>query len=268
MPPGPVDIQDRVVIATGATGALAGAAARHLAAQGAIVAFLSRDIDRARAAADGLDRAEAFACEITDRSSLESVRDELLASHGRIDGLVNGAGGNLPGATVGPGASVFDLDLDDYDAVIDLNLKGTLLPSLVFGAAMAARGAGSIVNFSSATSAQALTRVLGYSNAKAAVDNLTRWLATDLARKHGDGIRVNAVCPGFFIGKQNRALLLNEDGSLTERGSQIIAKTPMGRFGEAPEVCGAIQFLLSDAARFVTEQVISIDGGFGIFTGV
>jgi len=266
------NLEGRVILVTGATGALAGTAARYLVREGAEVIFLSRSRERIDAAVseaqEGGGRAFGLPCSVTDREGLEGVCDTVLERYGRIDALINGAGGNQVGATIGPDQSVFDLNLEDYDQVLDLNLKGTLIPSLVIGKVMAEQKQGVIINFSSASSLQALTRVLGYSNAKAAVDNLTRWMAVDFARKYGDAIRVNAVCPGFFIGKQNRALLLNEDGTPTERGQQIINKTPMGRFGEAPEVSGAIHFLLSDASRFMTGQVLHVDGGFGIFTGV
>ena len=196
------------------------------------------------------------------------VRDEILEVFGQVDGLVNGAGGNRPGATVGPSEPLFGLDLTEYRQVLDLNLTGTLIPTLLFGENMAAHRSGSIINFSSAASAQAVTRVLGYSNAKAAVENLTRWLAVELAQRYGDGLRVNAVVPGFFIGNQNRALLLNPDGSRTERGERIIKNTPMGRFGEADEIFGAIHYLLAPASRFVTGTVLTIDGGFGCYSGV
>ncbi len=274
MPPpnGLFSIQGQVVIVTGATGALAGSAARYLAQQGATVVLISRSGDKIEQAvaaltAEGLS-ASGHACDVTDRPGLQAAAEAVLARYGRIDGLVNGAGGNRPGANIGPNQSLFDLNLDDYDTVLDLNLKGTLLPSLVFGQSMVTAGRGSIVNFSSASSTHALTRVLGYSNAKAAVDNLTRWMATEFALRHGDGLRVNAVCPGFFIGDQNRALLLAEDGSLTARGQKIIANTPMGRFGEAPEVNGAIHYLLSPASSFVTGTILTIDGGFNAFSGV
>lgn len=266
------DISGKVIVVTGATGALAGAAAQHLVGAGAKVALLSRSqgkLDACVAATKDLPgEAIAVACDVTDKAGLEAAAKTIVDKFGRIDALVNGAGGNMPGATISPDKTVFDLDLADYDQVMNLNLKGTLLPSLVFGKIFAEQKRGIIVNFSSASSAQALTRVLGYGNAKAAVDNLTRWMATDFAQKFGDSIRVNAVCPGFFVGDQNRKLLLNEDGTPTARGQQIVSKTPMGRFGDAPEVCGAIHFLLSDAANFITGQVIHIDGGFGIYTGV
>ena len=263
------DLTGKVYAVTGATGALAGAAAQHLIQQGAKVAFISRSQGKLDKAIEGLgENAASFPCDVTDKEALEKTCAAILDRFSQIDGLINGAGGNMPGATISPDKTVFDLEPEAYEQVLKLNLQGTLLPSLVFGAYFAERGKGVIVNFSSASSAQALTRVLGYSNAKAAVDNLTRWMATDFAQKFGDKIRVNAVCPGFFVGDQNRALLLNEDGSPTPRGKQIIDKTPMGRFGEADEVCGAIHFLLSDAAKFITGQIIHMDGGFGIYTGV
>ncbi|MGF1531410.1 MAG: SDR family oxidoreductase [Puniceicoccaceae bacterium] len=271
MPQNLFDLSGQVIVVTGSTGALAGAVARHLVENQAEVVFLGRSEEKLAQTLSSLGNptnATPFACDVTDRDGLQEVRQAVLDKFGRIDGLINGAGGNMPGATIPPGKTVFDLDLADYDQVLELNLKGTLIPSLVFSEPMVSAARGSIINFSSASSAQALTRVLGYSNAKAAVDNLTRWMATDFAKKGLSNLRVNAVCPGFFIGDQNRALLLNSDGSLTERGQQIVAKTPMGRFGEADEVCGAVHFLLSPASKFVTGQILSIDGGFGIYTGV
>lgn len=263
------NLNDKVYAVTGASGALAGAAARYLAQNGASVAFISRSQSKLDLAVKGLGPEVAtFSCDVTDRKALKTTLALILERFGRIDGLINGAGGNMPGATISPDETVFDLDFNDYEKVLRLNLSGTLLPSLVFGEYFAECKQGAIINFSSASSQQALTRVLGYSNAKAAVDNLTRWMATDFAQKFGDGIRVNAVCPGFFVGDQNRSLLLNADGSTTNRGQQIINNTPMGRFGDAQEICGAIHYLLTDASRFVTGQVLHIDGGFGIYSGV
>lgn len=263
------NLKNKVYAVTGASGALAGTAARYLAQSGARVAFISRSQSKLDAAVKNLGSEVAtYTCDVTDREALEKTFALILERFGRIDGLINGAGGNMPGATISPGATVFDLDFNDYEKVLELNLSGTLLPSLVFGEYFAKCKQGVIVNFSSASSQQSLTRVLGYSNAKAAVDNLTRWMATDFAQKFGDGIRVNAVCPGFFVGDQNRSLLLNADGSTTDRGRQIINNTPMGRFGDAQEICGAIHYLLTDASRFVTGQVLHIDGGFGIYSGV
>ena len=266
------DLRGQVIVVTGATGVLAGVAARYLLSRGARLALLSRNPDKVAATvadfATVSPDVRGFACDVTDREAVLRARDAVLAAFGRVDGLVNGAGGNMPGAVIPPDKSLFDLKLSDYQAVLDLNLTGTLIPTLAFGETMAARRTGSIVNFSSASSAQAITRVLGYSNAKAAVDNLTRWFATEFAQRHGDGIRVNAVMPGFFIGEQNRALLLNPDGTRTPRGDRIVRNTPMGRFGEADEVCGAIHYLLAPASKFVTGTVLAVDGGFACYSGV
>ena len=187
---------------------------------------------------------------------------------GRIDVLINAVGGNLPGATIPDHQSIFDLQESDFDQVIDLNLKGTVLPSMVFGKTMSEQGSGAIVNYSSMAVDRVITRVVGYSAAKAAMENFTRWMAVEMALKFGDGIRVNAIAPGFFIGKQNKALLLNEDGSLTERGQKIINNTPMKRFGNPEELSGAIHFLCSDSASFVTGVVLPVDGGFNAYSGV
>ena len=268
------DLSDRVVLVTGATGALAGSAADYLAAQGARVAYLGRRRDRldaalARCRAATRDaRCLGLVADVLDREALERARDETLGTWGRVDALLNGAGGNLPGATIPPEKTFFDLDFESFRAVVDLNLHGTVLPSLVFGPAMVEGGRGAIVNFSSAASSQAVTRVVGYSAAKAGVDSLTRWLAVEMARRTGGTVRVNAIVPGFFVGEQNRRLLLNEDGSPTERGRLIVRNTPFGRFGEADELHGAIHYLLADASRFVTGTLLAVDGGFGAFSGV
>lgn len=265
-------VKDRVIVVTGATGALAGTTAKYLVAEGAKVVFVSRTqskIDAMVESCSGLEgEALGIACDVTDQSAVEAMANQVMAQYGRVDGLVNGAGGNMPGAVVGPDASLFDLDLGDYGKVLDLNLQGTLVPSLVVAEKMVAAGRGSIVNFSSMAARPVITRVLGYSNAKAAIDNLTKWLAVELAKRHGEGVRVNAVAPGFFVGEQNRALLLNPDGTPTDRGQRIVYKTPMGRFGESDEVVGAVHYLLADASKFVTGDVLAIDGGFSAFSGV
>ncbi|MCH6254919.1 SDR family oxidoreductase [Puniceicoccaceae bacterium K14] len=266
------NIKGKVIAVTGATGALAGGTAKYLLSEGATVIFLSRNLEKVNATVESArtisEQAYGYACDVLDEARIREVKDDIIAQFGRIDALVNGAGGNMPGATISPDKTVFDLAISDYDSVMDLNLKGTLLPSLVFGEEMVKQKAGSIVNFSSMSSEQVITRVLGYSNAKAAVDNLTRWMATDFAQKFGDKIRVNAVAPGFFIGDQNRKLLTNEDGSYTERGQQVISNTPMGRFGEANEIYGAIHYLLCEASRFVTGTTLNVDGGFSVYSGV
>lgn len=266
------DIAQRVVVVTGATGVLAGGTAAYLQRQGAFVVYVGRDPDKlqsAMSAAESIsDSCMGVVCDVLDRERLESAYEEVLERTGRIDALVNGAGGNRPGAVVGPQQEVFDLDIDAYSEVVDLNLQGSVLPTLIFGRAFRETGKGCVINFSSMSSEQAITRVLGYSNAKAAIDNFTRWMATELAMKYGDGIRVNAIAPGFFVSEQNRALLLKEDGSYTERGQKVIAKTPFGRFGRQEEVYGTIHYLLADAASFVTGAVVPVDGGFSAFTGV
>jgi len=268
------EITDRVILVTGSTGALAGSAANYLAAQGARVVFLGRSQDKLDAALAKC-RAQSpnpqclgIVADVLDRPALERARDAVLKQWGRIDGLLNGAGGNMPGATIPPDKSFSDLDFESFQQVVDLNLHGTVLPSLIFTPAMMQGGRGAIVNFSSAAAPQAITRVVGYSAAKAGVENFTRWLAVDMARRTSGKVRVNAVLPGFFIGQQNRRLLTNEDGSFTERGRQVIAKTPFGRFGEADELQGAIHYLLSDASQFVTGTILPVDGGFGAFSGV
>lgn len=266
------DLSQRVIVITGATGVLAGSAAYYLAAQGARVVFLGRDqtkLDRAIADTRGLlGETLAYSCDVLDFAGLERVRDDVLARFGRIDALINAAGGNQPGATITPDKTFLDLDLAAYRQVLALNLEGTVVPTFVFAKVFASQKSGSIVNFSSMASTQAITRVVGYSSAKAAVDNFTRWLAVELANKYGEGLRVNAVAPGFFVADQNRRLLLNEDGTPTPRGQTVLAKTPFKRFGEAPDLHGALHFLLSDASAFVTGTVLAVDGGFSCFSGV
>lgn len=266
------DIQDKVIAVTGAAGVLAGGTAKYLQEQGAYVIYLDlfqEKVDEAVAEAKKIsDKCCGYACNVLDQEALDSVYEKIMAEHGRIDVLINGAGGNMPGATIGPDQDVFDLKMENYGKVLDLNLKGTVMPTMTFAKAFKKQGFGCVVNFSSMSSPLAITRVLGYSNAKAAIDNFTRWMATECALKYGDKIRVTAIAPGFFIGNQNRALLINEDGSYTERGQQVIDNTPFRRFGEQKEVYGTIHYLISDAASFVTGAVVPVDGGFSSFSGV
>jgi NAD(P)-dependent dehydrogenase (short-subunit alcohol dehydrogenase family) len=246
-------LDGQVAVVTGGTGVLGSAMAAGLAAAGARVAVVSRHPH----GKDGL----AIAADVLKRDEVAVARDQVLAEWGRVDILVNAAGGNVPGATLEPGASVFDLPEDAFRAVLDLNLVGSLIPTQVFGAAMES---GCIVNVSSMAADRAITRVAGYSAAKAAIENLTRWLAVELA----PDIRVNAIAPGFFIGEQNRRLLLDEDGGLTERGRTIVARTPAARFGEADELVSALLWLCGPGASFVTGTVVAVDGGFSAFSGV
>ncbi len=250
--------------------------ARGLARAGARIGVLGRRKERAEEVAAEVENrggeALALPADVLKREQLEAARDAVLERWGRVDVLVNAAGGNVPAATVGEDATFFGLPEEPLREVFDLNLLGTVLPSQVFGEAMtrgqSSDAEGSIVNVSSMAARQPLTRVVGYSAAKAAVENLTRWLAVELARKHGPGLRVNAIAPGFFLGEQNRALLVNEDGSLTERGRAIVEHTPAGRSGEPEDLVGALIWLSSSAARFVTGAVVPVDGGFGAFAGV
>ena len=205
--------------------------------------------------------------DVVDAASLEAARAAILARFGSIDVLVNCAGGNIAAATLPSDASPFDIPIEAYREVIDLNLIGTLLPVRVFGAAMRASAGCSIVNVSSLAAARALTRVGGYGAAKAGVESITRWLAVELARR-GTGIRVNAIAPGFVIGDQNRSMLVGADGQPSQRGAAIIERTPLGRFGEPEELVSTAIWLASDGARFVTGAVVPVDGGFSAFAGV
>lgn len=271
----PFDLSGRTALLTGGTGALGTAMARGLLRAGCRVALLSRNpanLESARAALLGQGGGDAGAVllikgDVLDADSLAAARDELAGHFGQLDILVNAAGGNRPGATIQPTDSFFDLDPDDFSAVSRLNLDGTVLPTRTFGPLMAERG-GSIVNISSMAADRAITRVVGYSAAKAGIDNFTRWLAVELATKYGGKLRVNAIAPGFFIGEQNRRLLLNEDGSLTDRGQTIIRNTPLGRFGEPDELITTLLYLCAPASRFVTGVVVPVDGGFSAFSGV
>jgi NAD(P)-dependent dehydrogenase (short-subunit alcohol dehydrogenase family) len=259
-----------VAVVTGGSGALGSAMAAGLAAAGARVAILGRSAERAERTAAAIasagGEATALSADVLVREELVAARASLLERWGRVDVLVNAAGGNVPGATLEVGESVFDLPEDAFSEVVDLNLVGTLLPIQVLGAAM--EGEGAIVNVSSMAARRAITRVVGYSAAKAAVESLTRWLAVELARSIGPGLRVNAIAPGFFVGEQNRRLLLEPDGALTERGRAIVERTPMGRFGDADELVSTVVWLCGPGAAFVTGVVVPVDGGFGAFSGV
>jgi NAD(P)-dependent dehydrogenase (short-subunit alcohol dehydrogenase family) len=267
------NLKGRVALLTGGGGVLAGAIGAGLANAGVKIVFSDINRDHAEEAAGRIRKkggeAVGIAANVLDTNSLDEARNFVLKTYGTIDILLNAAGGNMPGATIPPDKTIFDLDFNDLDKVSELNFKGTVLPSLVFGKVMSQQlKGGNIINISSMAAMQAITRVVGYSAAKAAVSNFTQWLAMEMAMKFDGKIRVNAIAPGFFIGKQNREMLINPDGSYTERGEKVIAKTPMGRFGEADELIGAVLYLVSDASSFVTGVVLPIDGGFSIFSGV
>lgn len=265
-------IKDKVAIVTGGYGVLGSNISRYLASQGAKVVIVGRSQERGIALEKEIKEAgynaQFIAADVLDTKSLEKSSQQIVDSYGKIDILVNVAGGNVPGATLGEQQSLFEMKIEDWDKVVNLNLNGTIHPSLIYGKVMAQQNKGSIINVSSMAALSAITRVPGYSAAKAAVSNFTQWMATDMALKHGDGIRVNALAPGFFIGEQNRAVLINPDGSLTNRSHNIINNTPMKRFGDITELNGAVQFLCSDAASFITGVVLPVDGGFSIYSGV
>jgi len=262
-------IEGKVAVVTGAAGVLGGSIARHFAAEGArVVALVHREEQVAEVLQALGPEALAYACNVLDTAALEQIADSIVRKFGRVDILVNVAGGNVPGATIMPDQHFYDMKTEDWQKVLDLNLNGTVYPSRVFAKVFAAQREGCILNISSMAAYDALSRVGGYGAAKSAVSNFTRWLAAEMAVKYGEKIRVNALAPGFFIGKQNRSALLNPDGSLTERSVKVMAKTPMRRFGDITELNGAAQFLCSPAASFVTGVVLPVDGGFSSFSGI
>lgn len=284
--PSMFDLTDRVTVVTGASGVLGKSFCEAIGQAGGIIVLADRNREA------GLEREEALReqgyealfvpTDVLDEAQLAKTCQTVLTHYGRIDNLVNAAGGNIPDAVVAPDADLFSVNVAALKRALDLNLYGTVIPTLAFGRAMAERGGtrpdrtrpdrtrpgGSIVNISSMTAQTAVTRVLGYSMAKAGVDNFTRWMAVELAQRYGDRLRVNAIAPGFFITHQNRALLTQPDGSYTERGQAVIRNTPFQRFGEPDELVGTLLWLLSDASRFVTGEVVCVDGGFHVFSGV
>lgn len=262
-------LKDRVAIVTGGGGVLGGAMARGLSSAGATIVVIGRTLAKLEAtiaslSGDGM----AIATDVLDRKQVDQMLQKVLDAYGRVDILVNAAGGNMAGATVVPGGDIFGLSEDSLREVIDLNLLGTIIPTQVIGPHMRGHDCGSIVNITSMAVNQAITRVAGYSAAKAAVENYTRWLATELAQRHGTSLRVNAISPGFFLADQNRRLLTNEDGSLTERGATISGLTPVGRFGDPDELVSTLLWLCGDGAKFITGIVVPVDGGFSAFSGV
>ncbi len=265
-------LNGKVAIITGGAGVLGGAMAEGLALAGARVGILSRTESKVLQKVQEIEalggEAMVLVADVLDEEHLKRAKDKILKEWGRIDMLINSAGGNMKGATIMPDQNVFDLSMTDFAKVTDLNLKGTILPSIIFGEAMANQRQGCIINISSMAAQQAITRILGYSASKAAIDNFTRWMAVEMAQKFGEGIRVNAIAPGFFIAEQNQKLLLNEDGSYTDRAKTIIQNTPMKRFGEPEELISTLLWLCSDASSFVTGIIVPVDGGFSAFSGV
>ena len=270
--PGKFNINNKVIIITGGEGVLGSTLASELASMGARIVIIGinkqkgREIEKTITGNKGT--AVFYYASVLDKKALIEIRKSVISEWGTIDILINAAGGNIPGATVGEDESIFDMNTDDFRKVYELNLDGTVIPSLVFGEQMSKQGRGVILNYSSMASLRAISRIAGYSAAKAAVDNFTRWMAVEMATKFGDGIRVNAIAPGFLVTNQNRELLIENDGSLTDRGKNIIRQTPFSRFGEPEELTGTVLWLISDASSFVTGAVIPVDGGFSAYSGV
>jgi Dehydrogenases with different specificities (related to short-chain alcohol dehydrogenases) len=263
-------VKDKVIIITGGSGILGTSMVHHFAVEGAKVVILDRNIEKGEALATevvskGYD-ARFVQTDVLNQEVLQTSFDFIMEKYGRVDVLINGAGGNMPGATINPDKTIFDLDVDAFKKVVDLNLFGTILPTMVFAKAMAQQKEGVVINIASESAIRPLTRVCGYGTAKAAVNNFTKYMAGELALKFGSGLRVNAIAPGFFLTEQNRTLLTNPDGTYTDRAKQIIAHTPFGRFGEPEELLGTLQWLASDASKFVTGTLTVIDGGFDAFS--
>ena len=266
-----LDLAGRVAVVTGGYGVLGDSLASGLANAGARIAILGRRRDAAEARAEALRalgvEAMALVADVLNEADVREARDELLRAWGRVDIMVNAAGGNVARAR-NDNRSIFDVPLDAFDEVLRLNLHGTVIPTLAFAEAMAAQRSGCIVNISSMAATRVLSGVMGYSVAKTGIESFTRWMAVEMARKYGDGLRVNAIVPGFFVTPQNQTVLVNDDGSLTDRSRGIIAQTPMGRFGRPEELIGVVRWLCGDGASFVTGAVIPVDGGYGLYGGI
>ena len=262
-------VKDQVVVITGGTGVLGKAIAAHLAEEGAKVVILGRKAEIGNAIVNEIKakggEAMFLVTNVLDEAILEQNLKDILAAYGRVDALLNAAGGNMPGATIAPTGNFFDLKVDEFHKVLNLNLTGTVLPTQVFLKPMVEQKKGAIVIFSSMAAFRPMTRVCGYAAAKAGISNFTALMANEVATKFSEGIRVNAIAPGFFLTEQNRTLLTNEDGTYTQRGNDVIRQTPFKRFGNAEELCGTIQYLISDASSFVTGTVAVVDGGFNAF---
>ncbi|WP_321372624.1 SDR family oxidoreductase [uncultured Draconibacterium sp.] len=266
------DLEGKVAVVTGGGGVLGGSIARSLVYSGVKVAILDIRKEQVDNRVEELQKIGGevlgFVSSVLDVEDLKKTRELLLEKWGKIDILINAAGGNMPGATLSEQQTVFDMKIDDFQKVTDLNLNGTVFPSLVFGEAMSQKGEGSIITISSMATYSAISRVLGYSVSKTGINIFTQWMAMEMATKFSEKIRVNSIAPGFFIGDQNRNVLINPDGSYTERSKKVLARTPMGRFGDIKELNGAVQFLCSDAASFITGVILPVDGGFSSFSGV
>ncbi len=266
------DVSGKIAIVTGGTGVLGGAMAIGLAEAGAHVVVLGRKKESGEEILKTIKvkgkKAMFVQADVLNADQLSAAKEKILKEYKTIDILVNAAGGNLPGAVIMPDKNFFDLDMGEFQKVVDLNLMGTVLPTKIFCDVMAKHKKGVVVNIASMSSFRPITRVVGYSASKAAVENFTQWLAIEMAKKFGEGIRVNAIAPGFFLTEQNRRLLTNEDGTFTARGQAAINHTPFARFGLPEELIGTLIWLCSDASKFVTGVDVPVDGGFNVFCGV
>ena len=268
-----MNLEGKVIVVTGGTGILGYSFNKAIAAAGGAVCILGRSKEKAEERAAEIKReggrAIGVSCDVLSEEDLRKANETILNEFGRIDGLVNAAGGNQPGAVVQPEDDIFNLNMKALEEVLRLNLFGSLLPTQVFGKTMMqTAGGGSIVNISSVSAKTIVTKVLGYSMAKAAIETYTKWMAVELGKRFGGKIRINAIMPGFFLTEQNKTLLTNEDGSLTDRGQKVVNKTPFGRFGKPEELSAALVYLLSDASSFVMGSSLDVDGGFTCFSGV
>lgn len=262
-------VKDKVVVITGGTGVLGSCIGKYLASEGAKVVILGRRKEEGDAIVkeikDNGGEAMFLVTDVMDKDVVERNCADILAAYGKVDSLLNAAGGNMPGATIPPSGTFFDVNVSEFERVLNVNLTGTVISTQVFLKPMVEAGKGTIVNFSSMAAFRPLTRVMGYGAAKAGISNFTAFMANEVATKFSPEIRVNAIAPGFFLTNQNRSLLTNPDGSYTERGQDVIRQTPFKRFGRAEELCGTIQYLISDASSFVTGTVAVVDGGFNVF---
>lgn len=263
------NIEQQVVVITGGTGVLGSEIARYLAKEGAKIAILGRNTIKGNRLVEEIKaeggEAAFWQTDVTNEAIVKQNCEEILQRFHRIDTLINAAGGNQSGATIRPDQTIFDLQPAAFQQVVELNLTGTLIPTQVFLRPMVDQGKGCVINFSSMAAFTPMTRVCGYAAAKAAISNFTAYMAHETALKFGEGIRVNAIAPGFFLTEQNAALLTNEDGTYTQRGKDVIQQTPFRRFGKPEELCGTIHYLMSNAASFVTGTVAVVDGGFNAF---
>ena len=266
------NIRNKVAVITGGSGVLGSKMAEGFLNAGVKVVLLGTNEEKLKQKVKSLSwiskEVIGLKCDVLDEENIKSVNKDVLKKFKHIDILINAAGGHVSGTVIGIDRSVFDLKIKDFEKVTELNLHGTVIPTLVFGKSMAKRGKGAIINISSMATQRAITRAVGYSAAKAAVENFTRWMAVEMAQKFGSGIRVNAIAPGFFLTKQNKNILTNKNGSLTKRGKTIVNITPFKRFGDPDELIGTILWLASDASKFVTGTIVPVDGGFNAFSGV